>query len=149
MVLGLIRSRLLRRTDLIGTYAGADHILLGQLALLGPFSLIPEALFFRRMHAKRSTKMYPLHARIGWYDPSAAGRVVFPYWKLLIEFRRVFRASALHWHDKARCYGALAIWVLREREKLAADLLHYPRQWMKRSGSGPWSKWGWLKSRQI
>jgi hypothetical protein len=45
---GLIRRSALERTRLHGSYPSSDHVLLAELALLGKFWEIPEALFFRR-----------------------------------------------------------------------------------------------------
>lgn len=52
---GLIRSSALRRTSLVRPYRGSDVVLMGHLAFLGKFLLLPEALYFRRMEVGTST----------------------------------------------------------------------------------------------
>src|SRR5580704_13802511 len=44
----LIRSSVLKRTHLFGTYSNSDVVFLAELALRGPFVELPEPLFFRR-----------------------------------------------------------------------------------------------------
>lgn len=48
-VVGLCRVDAMRKTGLIGAYNGCDHVLLAELALLGPIVEVPEHLFFRRI----------------------------------------------------------------------------------------------------
>lgn len=52
---GLIRTDVLRRTSLLGTYPGSDMVMLAELALHGQFWEIPQQLFFRRMHDEASS----------------------------------------------------------------------------------------------
>jgi glycosyltransferase involved in cell wall biosynthesis len=47
---GLMRSEILRRTPLLGSYPGSDKVLLAELALGGPFRQIPEVLWSCRIH---------------------------------------------------------------------------------------------------
>ena len=64
--LGLIRSDILRKTDLIGKYIGSDEILLFKICLLGKIYLIDEKLFLRRDHSKNVRKL-PLKERAKWF----------------------------------------------------------------------------------
>jgi glycosyltransferase involved in cell wall biosynthesis len=84
---GLIRSEVLRRSGVFGTYPGADIVLLGELALHGQFWEIPQELFFRRMHEEASSAM----PRESWKlvqefcDPTTKGGLDLYYAKLRIQ----------------------------------------------------------------
>lgn len=51
---GMIRSDMLQKTRLLGRYPGADYVLFGELAMLGGFVEIPEALLRIRRHPGRT-----------------------------------------------------------------------------------------------
>ena len=52
---GLIRTSALRRTRLLGNYPSSDLVLMAELALHGPFELLPQELFRRRRGPNVST----------------------------------------------------------------------------------------------
>ena len=54
-IFGLMRRSALARTSLLGTFFGADKVMLAQMSLLGPFWLGQETLAFRRCHAQQSS----------------------------------------------------------------------------------------------
>lgn len=88
-VFGLIRSEAFAKTHGLGTYLGADQVLLLELALLGRFREIPEPLFLRRLHPARSAvASREPDARARWFDSAASGRLYFPRWRLLWESHR-------------------------------------------------------------
>ena len=69
-VFGLIRTDALNHTKLIGSYVGADKVLLAELSLMGKFCEIPEYLFLRRMHAAISTAAAANERELlAWFDP--------------------------------------------------------------------------------
>ena len=51
---GLIRASALRQTRLNGLYPGSDYVLMSELAMLGVFIEIPEALLRIRQHSGRT-----------------------------------------------------------------------------------------------
>jgi glycosyltransferase involved in cell wall biosynthesis len=53
-IYGLVRSEVLRKTRLHGTYPGSDHVLLAELEMLGILVEIPEPLLRIRRHQGRS-----------------------------------------------------------------------------------------------
>ncbi len=80
-VLGVVRTDVLRKTGLIGSYTGSDKILLAELALKGPFHQLPDALFYRRYHSRGSLSLHPNPAeRDGWFDSIKRKRRVFVQW---------------------------------------------------------------------
>jgi glycosyltransferase involved in cell wall biosynthesis len=108
LINGLIRSDALRRAGGMGNYVGADRVAAAQLALSGRFFLVPEELFFRRIHPAKSTRRFlDARDRLAWWDPSKAGWISFPYWRLFLEFSRaVLRAPV---NGRARLDGCLSI----------------------------------------
>jgi glycosyltransferase involved in cell wall biosynthesis len=71
-VYGLIRADVLRRTGLIGTYISSDRRLLVELAARGEFELVPEPLFYRRVH-RASTFGEERAGRVfDWLEPQLA-----------------------------------------------------------------------------
>jgi glycosyltransferase involved in cell wall biosynthesis len=69
---GLIRTDVLRRTDLIGTYISSDRRLLVELAARGEFELVPEPLFYRRLHRANSFGEEHGERVYEWLEPQLA-----------------------------------------------------------------------------
>jgi glycosyltransferase involved in cell wall biosynthesis len=123
-VFGLMRTDVLRKTKLIDNYTDSDRTLLADLGLHGPFYEIPEPLFLHRMHQKSSVIANPKRQeRTAWFDPAAAGRIVFPNWRQLYELLWVIGHSPLPWSERVRCYGHMLAWVKRRRRRLSGDVV--------------------------
>lgn len=125
-IFGLFRAAALRQTRLLDTYIAADRILRAHLGLLGRYHIVDEPLFLNRDHAGRSVRMLPAHhLRLGWLDPSQAGRRVFPHWKILREYLRLLRLCPLSVAEQSRCLVALLGWLARDLNwaRLGADLM--------------------------
>lgn len=102
---GLIRTDVLKKTVLVENYMSADKVLIGELALLGEFYEIPQYLFLRRVHPKKSTVANATdEERTTWFDPAAKGKILTPRTKRLIGFLRVIRRSRLSWSEQVACY---------------------------------------------
>ena len=56
---GVIRTAILRRTPLHGSYHHADRTVMTELALYGPFYQVPDWLYFRRDHPERAERACP------------------------------------------------------------------------------------------
>jgi glycosyltransferase involved in cell wall biosynthesis len=122
-IFGLIRAEALRASPMLGSYAASDEVLLAFLALRGPFHEVPQYLFLSREHAQQSIQMRQDRAAYSvWFCPALAGKVLLPYWRRLIEYRRVIRHAPVRRGAWARCHGALARWCLRYKWFLAAEL---------------------------
>ena len=101
-VYGLIRLAVLRQTPGIAPYAQSDRVLLVELALHGVFAEVPEVLFFHGWHGENMYTRYPdARDQHVWFNPGERGRLVFPYWRLLREYLRLFHRVPLPW--KERC----------------------------------------------
>jgi glycosyltransferase involved in cell wall biosynthesis len=140
-IYGVIRRAALARTPLYQPHARADSVLLARLALLGRFRVIDEPLFFNREHEERSVEQIPgrrgarRRTRLsGWlgtgpipptefWDPSHAGRINFPEWRILYEYERSIRMIDLSLSDRARCRLTLARFAMRHTPKLIRDLV--------------------------
>lgn len=136
-VFGLIRTEVLMAVGKMGAYGHADGILLTRLAMHGPFHKVAEPLFSEPMHPGQSMSMYncytvdeggtggpaDFHSSAAWYDPRAAGKLVFPYWRMLREhLRTVFTARTISLPERARCLGPVASWTRHKRHFLWVDL---------------------------
>lgn len=89
---GLMRSDVLRKISPMRSYPGADVDLLIDLCLYGRFFEIPEALFFRRMHAEAYSSLTTLKEQQAFFDPSTSGRIHLSHWK------RLFVRLTSVWH---------------------------------------------------
>ncbi len=122
-VFGLIRSEVLRKTPLIGSYVGSDRCLMAELCLFGPFHRIPEHLFFRRDHPGSSVEKFKLiQKRWGWFDPDKAGKIPFPHWRYIREYFSSIRKAPLNHTERFHCYLSLWRWVIIWRGRLWQDL---------------------------
>lgn len=109
-VFGLIRTEALRKTQLIGSFFGADYVLLGELALFGEIWELDEVLFRLRAHPKRSMKAHRgARARAAWYDPAAARKLfVMPSWeRMMWEMTKSVHRSPLPLSTRIACCSAL------------------------------------------
>ncbi|MFO0982803.1 MAG: glycosyltransferase [Planctomycetota bacterium] len=114
-VWGVMRTAVLRETDLIGNYPSSDLVLLAQMALRGRFHEVPEHLFWRRDHAGQSVRKHPTpRSRVGWFDPARAGRLVFPTWRLWAEYGRAIRRAPLSRREQLGCLLQSAWWLRRK-----------------------------------
>jgi glycosyltransferase involved in cell wall biosynthesis len=126
---GLIRSSVLRQTDLYGAYADSDIVLLGELALYGRFHEIPKTLFFRRIHPDIAVRKYPTaQERMAMSEPKLAGKLFFPHWKVLSGLFGAIQKCPLGLWEKALCYAQMRVWAWRERLQLERDLRYATRQ---------------------
>lgn len=136
-ILGVIRADVLRKTPLMGSYPGSDRVLMAELSLYGRFHEVPEALFFKRDHKRRFTRVHNLfraHQAAVGYDSANAGKLIFPLWKKYVEYFHAINRPSLQWSHRLRCYLAMVGWLTRWRRLagLLLDLL-FAGKWMFRS----------------
>jgi glycosyltransferase involved in cell wall biosynthesis len=123
-VFGVIRRSALQETGLIGTYAHGDGVLLAQLALRGRFQEIPEFLFFPRRHSDQSMAMLGDYAAFAvWFNPDLSRKLVFPHWRIHIEwFKSVWRAPISR-DERLQCYRRLYWWAQTRKSALWQDVV--------------------------
>jgi glycosyltransferase involved in cell wall biosynthesis len=141
-IFGLIRADRLRRTPLLGSFAGADRNLLAELSLLGSFAEVPEILFHRRDHPGTSTRQYPsAKDRAAWFRTDAHAplsptlRRAWGYWQSL-------NRAPLGPRDRLACLGVLGKWAgartrhwVNRRFALSAGPVPVPRSSVSGSAS--------------
>ena len=122
-VFGLIRSSVLGKTGLIGSYPASDMILLAHLALRGKIAIVPEPLFLRRDHENtsiRSTRT--MEERAAWFNTRKAsgGRRTAWYW--VWQYFRGILGAPLGIGEHLRCQIALARYAKAKRHALVGEL---------------------------
>lgn len=112
-VYGLMRSDVIRKTSLHGSFPSSDLVFLTELALYGQIYIIPERLFFRRYHREQSTKgVYAVERdRITWFDTSLKGKILLPKWLILSGYLNAIKKSHLGVLERLFCYVQLVHWV--------------------------------------
>lgn len=147
-VYGVIRSAILRQTELIGPFTDSDRVLLAHLVLFGHFVLIPETLLLNRHHPGRSTQVHVgWRARTVWFDPSTASRRTYPFWTELASFKRAISMTPLRASERVACYWALIGWLWEYKKFLLYDdLSYYPRLWITSNVPGAKAAWSWLRA---
>lgn len=125
IVFGLVRTRELRRTRLLGNYSASDQVLAGELALQGTFIGLQEYLFYYRRHKHQSTGIrFPtMHSRMAWFDPANSTIWTFPHWRLLVEHLKGAHLAELGITESLKAYAAITRWVIRHRRVLGRNLL--------------------------
>jgi glycosyltransferase involved in cell wall biosynthesis len=112
-IAGVIRADVLKRTRLIANYPGSDAVLLAELALLGEFHEIPEYLFYRRIHPRKSTLASKTIEELAyWFDPASRGKVLIPRWRRFSGFFTSIKHARLGGDERIRCYIALGRFYL-------------------------------------
>lgn len=135
-VYGLIRSDVLRRTRLLGSFIASDNPLLAELTLYGPFWEIPERLFLRRVHADAYSSQTDTRRLVAFYFPNARSSVVLTGWRHLFENFRSVARSPLRLGQKVRLSLHLARMGVWGRTQLATELSAAARHWMRAAVAG-------------
>ncbi len=120
---GLLRSRLLRKTSLLGDYIESDVVFFAELTLYGQFFEIPEYLFFRRFHSQASSSITSIEKLQEFYNPESKGKFLLREWKHLFEHLRSIKRAPLDFTEKID----LAVEVMRmarwSQKKLQTELI--------------------------
>jgi glycosyltransferase involved in cell wall biosynthesis len=117
VVFAVIRSDALRRTRGHGNYPSADRVLVAELALLGQFREIPEALFFRRRHETMSRTPEMSAAEYARRLDPANVREENELWRLFREHLAAIRHVPLTRGERLLADAALvAAWAQRHTQ---------------------------------
>lgn len=103
---GVIRTDVLRKTRLHGTFMAADLLLLGELALLGEIREVPLQLLRKRFHPGRSQEANrTLAEHLLWFDPRSApaSQRLPPGYRLTQEYLRSIWHLPLRLLEKVTC----------------------------------------------
>ena len=139
----LMRRDALAKTRLIGHYPGGDYRLLGELALLGKFQVVPERLFRRRLHDNSSSQNTHREWQLAFYTPDRPRRLCVPtVWRQMDHLRAVFGAE-LRLGEKlqlTKLIGRQLRWgrhdILRECRAVSGELLRPPRNTTQKRRAG-------------
>ena len=122
---GVIRTEVLRRTAMKGSYHHADRTIIAELSLHGRFYQVPDWLYFRREHAGQSGRA-TMRSRCANMDPRRADRLRHPaarlYGEYIWAYVRAIRHAPLSPADRRECYRYLAQWFAsRARQSTAGQ----------------------------
>lgn len=124
---GLMRSEIVRRSVMNGSYPCSDEVLIAHLSLLGIFYEIPEHLFFYRLHARQSTKgvLASERARVVFYDTSLEGKIVLIKWLYLKTCMFAIWTAPISFFEKIMCTLYMGRWMFVQKNlrSLTKDLL--------------------------
>jgi len=121
-MLGVIRPEILKRAGRLGSYPGADVVLLGELSLYGVFSEVPDILFYRRQEQRTTIRNQSLEDAQEFYDPDSRGRIFMRTWRQQFEYLLAACRTPLPIVEKARVVGIIARVSIRVRGDLAREL---------------------------
>lgn len=110
---GLIRRSALEKTTLFQSYYGSEKVLMGELALQGPYFHIPRLLFAQRIHAEASSNLgsaqfQAAFATAGQQKPFVPTRLAILWGHL----QATWRAKLSPW-QRCRCWLALCAYLLQ------------------------------------
>jgi glycosyltransferase involved in cell wall biosynthesis len=106
-IFGLMRRSALMQTSLEGPFGGADKVLLAQMALIGPFWLGSEVLFYRRCHAKQFSSSAAGAYRATWFS-GRGDSLLKQQFKLLIAYCRSVNRYQLGLQQRGSCFLSIA-----------------------------------------
>lgn len=113
---GVIRTEVLRRTAMQGSYHHADRTIVAELGLHGPFYQVPDWLYFRREHPGQNGGV-SMRRRCVNMDPRRADRLRHPavrlYGEYIWGYISAIRHAPLSAADRRECYRYLAQWFAR------------------------------------
>ena len=123
---GLMRASALKQTRVLGTYIGADLLMLAEMALRGKICEVPERLFVNRIHETNSQLANPDREGRGvWFDPTNKGRLrnqLF-HWEWFFRYLDAIRRAPVAPMEKIKCYRQMPRWIWRYRTRLVGDVL--------------------------
>ena len=104
---GVIRTEVLRRTNLEGAYPGGDKVLLAELALHGPFREIPDVLWNCRIHPNHLGALPPAELEHRLRRPGRRPRVGTMRLDQLRGYAGAIRRAPIDTRERLRCLRAL------------------------------------------
>lgn len=111
-VFGLMRSDMIRRTKLQGSFAGGDRNFLAEMLLQGNVGYVEEYLFARRDHPDCYCRLQTTDAKNAWFDPKAKNLRALGAIKAKAYLSAIARLP-MPLSEKVRCVKMLTEWTLR------------------------------------
>jgi glycosyltransferase involved in cell wall biosynthesis len=124
---GVVRTTVLRRSALHGSYHFADRTFIAEIGLHGRFYIVPEYFYFRRHHAGQAGKVPSVRGRCARMDPRRANRLLHPVARLYAEYIWGYVSAIQHAPlpagEKRECYQILARWMAGRAAPVSARIL--------------------------
>jgi glycosyltransferase involved in cell wall biosynthesis len=125
---GLVRLEALRQTRLQRRYPQGDNVLMAELAALGKFWLIDDALFYRRMGSASSMTRSVSHAELQEiHYPERKHFRSFDKWIQQLDFVRASLAAPVPWRQKPRFFLAVMRRIAWQRNAMAREVANFFR----------------------
>lgn len=125
--MGLMRSDIVRKTVMHGSYPSSDEVFLAHLALFGDYHEISERLLNVRVHPGNSTAgvLISQRARVLFFDTSLEDKAVLLKWLYLKGCLTAIKDSPLNFNQRLYCYFQLLRWSLIKQNfrSLVKDML--------------------------
>jgi len=138
-IFGIIRTDLLKRTSLIGSYVSSDKVLMAEMALLGQFWEVPDRLFLRRYHEGMSRKANVTAEEVAqWFDPNHPRPVSATRTKLYLEYTKAIHSGNLGLSSRDRLLATRELAAsggLRELRVIAGEMKREVRIRLSRAAS--------------
>jgi glycosyltransferase involved in cell wall biosynthesis len=115
---GVMRRAILGRARPMGAYLASDRCLMAELALLGPFALVPEYLMERRVHAGNK-RTHTDDQR--FFHPATPDRFRTREWRVLGAHIGAIARAPVALSTKLRLFARLASWIVQQRVDLASE----------------------------
>lgn len=125
---GLIRLDSLNQTALLGSYPGADIVLVLELTLYGQFHEIPKPLFFRRMHEHASSSIKTVAEVQEFFDPKSKGHLFMRSWTHQSQHLASILRAPLSLASKAQLTAFLLRCTISMRHTLMKELTEAMRR---------------------
>jgi glycosyltransferase involved in cell wall biosynthesis len=123
---GLIRTAALRLTRLDRRYPGGDRVMLAELAALGKFWLIDDALFYRRMGSRSSMTRAVSHAELQLiHHPGRKHFRSFDKWIQQLDFVRASLVAPVPWRQKPRFFLSVLRRIAWQRDAMAREVANF------------------------
>lgn len=124
---GMMRSDLVRKTILHGSYPCSDEVLMAHMSLLGSYYEIPERLFYLRYHPYMSSKgvLASERSRVLFFDSSLKDQAVLIKWLYFKDCFRAINHSPIGIYQRMRCYPYVIRWATKPQnfKSLMKDIL--------------------------
>lgn len=118
-IFGLFRRSALARTTLQRSYYGSDHALLAEVALLGDYVFVPDAVFYNREHKDRSINMTNMQARVLWQDTSKNAK------RSLQHVKHLAHLTEIAWRHRGEVDPAASLFAVARSELRPIQLMRY------------------------
>ncbi len=131
VIYGLMRTQALGKTRLMGTWVGADEVLVFELALQGKFLELAASRFYRRIHEKAFSQMKATGDKQAFFDPRSRGRFSLRLWQHYRQCLLGILHAPIAPAHKSRAIGVLARSAVAVRRDLWREAVSGTRHLLK------------------